>query len=168
MSISSSAAADTLFRKHNAWLNGWLRGQSRSVSAEDVASEVFLRLLRLHNVTELYEPRAMMATIARRVIYETRKRAASWKSCEAELMALPESLSASPEEHAMAMDVLRAVDVMLSTLPPKARAAFLFYRIDGMKQEAIASEIGVSLPTVERYLAQAMRRAVALRTCDKP
>ena len=126
MSISSSAAVDTLFRQHNAWLNGWLRGQSRSVSAEDVASEVFLRLLRLHNVNELYEPRAMMATIARRVIYETRKRAASWKSCEAELMALPESLSASPEEHAMVMDVLRAIDDMLSTSTAEGACGFPF------------------------------------------
>ena len=54
------------------------------------------------------------------------------------------------------------VERMLETMEPKARAAFLYAKVDGMKQDVIAKKLGVSRATVERYIAQGLRRALAL------
>jgi RNA polymerase sigma-70 factor (ECF subfamily) len=47
---------------------------------------------------------------------------------------------------------------MLGTLSSKARAAFLYSRLDGMSHAEIAERLGVSVSRVRQYLAQAMRQ----------
>ncbi|MDR3462210.1 MAG: sigma-70 family RNA polymerase sigma factor [Beijerinckiaceae bacterium] len=154
---------EALFRQHNSWLKRWLRRKSRTISSEDVASEVFLRLLLLPGVANLREPRAMMATMASRVIYEIRRRNELWHAFEADLIAVPQALAPSPEEHAIVMEALRSIDKVLQSLSPKARAAFLYSRVDGMRQQEIATRLGTSVRTVERYLAEGMRVALSLQ-----
>jgi len=160
---NASVEVETLFRQHNSWLKGWLRRKSRTISSEDVASEVFLRLLQLPGVGDLREPRAMMATMASRVIYEIRRRNELWRAFEADLIAVPQVLAPSPEEHAIVLEALRSIDRILQSLPPKARAAFLYSRVDGMRQQEIATRLGTSVRTVERYLAEGMRVALSLQ-----
>jgi RNA polymerase sigma-70 factor (ECF subfamily) len=46
---------------------------------------------------------------------------------------------------------------MLGTLSSKARAAFLYSRLDGLTHSEIAGRLGVSVPRVRQYLAQAIR-----------
>ena len=163
MPVGNAAHLDRLYRQHHGWLNGWLRRRSRIISSsEDIASEVFLRLLTLPNLHEIREPRAMMTTIAQRVIYDLRRRNGLQQVCERELAARPQTLALSPEEQLLIKEALQAIDRMLETLTPKARAAFLYAKVDGMKQDLIAAKLGVSLATVERYIAQGLRRALAL------
>lgn len=161
-SVASTTQMESLFRQHNSWLNGWLRRQRRTIDgAEDVASEVFLRLLTMPNLGDLREPRAMMTTVARRVIYELRRRNDLLRAYEDALTAMPQSTVPSPEEQIIMMEALRAIDEMLSTLSTKARAAFLYSQIDGMKYADIAERLGVSVSMVRKYVAEGLRRAYA-------
>ena len=108
---------DRLFRMHSSWLTGWLNRQRWTVhSSEDLASDVFCALLAIPNLDAVSQPRAMMTTIARRLIYDARRRDDLRRSYESELMALPEALEISAEERLILIQALQAVEAMLSTL----------------------------------------------------
>lgn len=159
-SISQPDVVDSLFRTHNGWLTQWLRKQRWTVKApEDLASEVFLALLAMPHLDAVREPRAMMVTIARRLIYDARRRNQLQCAYEAELSALPESYDLSAEERLIMHQALEAIWGMLSTLSTKAQAAFLMSRIDGMAYAEIAAELNVSVSMVRKYVAQGLRAA---------
>ncbi|MET3415105.1 RNA polymerase sigma-70 factor (ECF subfamily) [Methylobacterium sp. 1030] len=128
------------------------------MSAEDIAAEVFLRLLAIDDLAAVREPRAMMVTIARRLSIELFRRNQLQKAYEAELAAQPTELSASPEHQAIVLEALREIGTILSTMSPRARAAFLMSQVDGMTYTAIAAEIGVSITMVRKYVAQGLLR----------
>lgn len=153
---------DRLFRMHSSWLTGWLNRQRWTVhSSEDLASDVFCALLAIPNLDAVSQPRAMMTTIARRLIYDARRRDDLRRSYESELMALPEALEISAEERLILIQALQAVEAMLSTLSYKARTAFLRSQIQGTPYAEIADELGVSVSMVRKYVAQGLRAAYA-------
>jgi RNA polymerase sigma-70 factor (ECF subfamily) len=47
---------------------------------------------------------------------------------------------------------------LLGKLSTKARAAFLYNRLDGLSHAEIADKLGVSVPRVRQYLAQGIRQ----------
>lgn len=150
---------ERIYREHNPWLIGWIRSYTKSFSnADDIASEVFLRLMSMEHLDSLREPRAMMVTIARRLSIEVFRRNQLQKAYEAELAAMPSGLAASPEHQLIIAEALGEISRILSTMPPKARAAFLMSHIDGMTYTDIAKEIGVSISMVRKYIAQCLLR----------
>ena len=56
-------------------------------------------------------------------------------------------------------DAIEEIDRALSGLPHRVKRSFLLNRLEGMTQQAIADQLGVSLSAVERDL----RREMALR-----
>ncbi|MCY1644732.1 sigma-70 family RNA polymerase sigma factor [Methylorubrum sp. SL192] len=165
--VEDRAALDGLFRKHNGWLMRWLGRQRWTVSsAEDLASDVFIALLTMPNLGAVREPRALMTTVARRLICDARRRDDVRRSYEAELAALPESLDISAEERLIVVQALQAIDAMLSTLSDKARRAFLLSQVEGAPYADIAAELGVSVSMVRKYVAQGLR-ATYLATANQ-
>ncbi|WP_031762385.1 sigma factor-like helix-turn-helix DNA-binding protein, partial [Pseudomonas aeruginosa] len=51
---------------------------------------------------------------------------------------------------------------LLGSLPDRVRQAFLLAQIEGLKYEAIAERLGVSLGSVKRYMQQAFRQCLEL------
>ena len=62
------------------------------------------------------------------------------------------------EEQLQVLQALREVNLMLGALSANARAAFFYNRLDGLTHAEIASRLGVSVPRVRQYLAQALRQ----------
>lgn len=164
VSVRNAPVLDGLFREHSPWLSGWLGRQCWTVvSPEDLASDVFLALLQVPDLAAVRQPRAMMTTIARRLIYDARRRDDLRRSYEAELALLPEALDLSPEERLILVQALQAIDAMLARLSPKARRAFLMSQIDGMAYADIAAALKVSVSMVRKYVAQGLRAACEAR-----
>ncbi|MBB5756482.1 RNA polymerase sigma-70 factor (ECF subfamily) [Methylorubrum rhodinum] len=158
MGADDHAVLDGMFRKHNGWLTRWLGVQRWTVSsAEDLASDVFVALMTMPNLGAIREPRAMMTTVARRLICDARRRDDLRRSYEAELAALPEALEISAEERLVVVQALQAIDAMLATLSDKARRAFLLSQVEGAAYADIAAELGVSVSMVRKYVAQGLR-----------
>jgi len=61
------------------------------------------------------------------------------------------------------IEALVRIDAMLDGLSAKARSAFLLSRLDGLSYREIAKQLGVSLSSVEKYMASAIRHCLALR-----
>jgi RNA polymerase sigma-70 factor (ECF subfamily) len=151
---------DRAFRDHYGWLTSWLRRKRWIVHCpEDIASDVFLAMLSMPHVSAIREPRAMMRTIAQRLIYDARRRNDLQRAYEAELAAMPEALDVSAEERLIIIQALQAVEAVLQTLSAKARIAFVRSQIDGQPYAVVAVELGVSVSMVRKYVAQGLRAA---------
>lgn len=149
----------TLYADHHGWLQAWLRKKlGNAFDAADLAQDTYVRLLgrEAQDVQALREPRAMLVTIAKGLAANLYRRRCVEQAYLDTLALLPEPLAASPEHCAIVLEALVEVDRLLGQLPLPVRQAFLLSQIDGMKQAEIAAELGVSLPTVRRYIARAV------------
>lgn len=146
-----------IFQSDYRWLAERLRFRlGCRFNAEDVASESFLQLSTLPGLGDVREPRAMLTTIANRVMYEGARRKALERAYLEALAAAPENVHPSPEDHHVLLQSLVLIDKALDGLPSKARRAFLHSQLDGMTYAEIAQEIGVSSSMVRQYMAKAL------------
>ncbi|WP_342245428.1 RNA polymerase sigma factor [Pseudomonas sp. OTU5201] len=148
-----------LYRDHRDWLFSWLRKTVQCPQrAEDVSQDTFLRLLARADLQPPREPRALLVTIARGLLVDQFRRHDLERAYLEELAHAPQDLHPSPEEQALILESLREIDRLLGQLSSKARAAFLYNRLDGLGHAEIAERLGVSPSRVRQYLAQGMRQ----------
>ncbi len=117
-----------------------------------------MRLLGRETVTVPREPRAFLVAIAKGLLFDHFRRAALEQAYLNELLLIPEAEHPSVEEQQMILEDLKAIDRLLGKLSSKARAAFLYNRLDGLGHAEIAERLGVSVPRVRQYLAQGIRQ----------
>lgn len=156
---------ETLYGEHHGWLLGWLRRRlGHAGDAADLAQDTFVRVLgRPRDVDGLREPRAWLTTIAQGLVVDHVRRRALERACLEAIAALPEPQAPSPENRLLLVEALLRIDAMLDGLAPKARSAFLLSRLDGLGYAEIAQRLDVSLSSVEKYMASAIRHCLALR-----
>lgn len=153
-----------LYQDHHGWLKTWLRYKlGNAFDAADLAQDVFMRLLARQEPVAAREPKAFLSTIARRLVIEHWRRRELEQAWLETLAALPEAEAPSPESRALFLEALLEIDAVLDELKPAVRSAFLLAQLDGLTCPQIARELGVSLATVERYLARALRACYAVR-----
>lgn len=133
----------------------------------DVIQEVFLRLIRVPNHDTILAPEAYLFTVAHHVAMQMSLRdAARPVSMElgdvlGELQAMPD---ADPAHQVGAQECVEVLQRALDQLPPKARAAFLLHRRDGLSVDEIAERLSISRPMTKKYLVKALvqfRKALA-------
>ena len=67
----------------------------------------------------------------------------------------------SGEDSRVMRDAIEEIDRALSGLPHRVKRSFLLNRLEGMTQQAIADQLGVSLSAVERDLRRAFAHCVS-------
>ncbi|WP_144632312.1 sigma-70 family RNA polymerase sigma factor [Bordetella genomosp. 13] len=150
--------AESLYREHHAWLAGWLRYRmGGEEAAADLAQDTFLRVLLAQGTPVLAQPRAYLATIARRLLANHHRHVAIERAYLDALAALPPAFAPSPEARKEILETLCAIDRALDTLPAKVREAFLLAQLEGMKYEDIARRLGVTPRTVGNYMERAVQ-----------
>lgn len=163
--LVSTPSVETLYGDHHAWLQGWLRRKlGNACDAADLAQDTFMRVLgRPRELAELREPRAWLTTIAHGLAVDHVRRKTLERACLDAIAHLPEPQAPSPEAQLMLVEALVRIDAMLDGLSPKARSAFLLSRLEGLGYNEIAQQLGVSLSSVEKYMATAIRHCLSLR-----
>src|SRR5262249_49362370 len=132
----------------------------------DIAQEVYLRLLRLEGAELVRQPQAYVYAIASHVVSQFRMRAQAAPvvfDSEAIERLSHHSSEDSPDELAERLDAERRVTRLLSQLPEMHRAVLVLRKRDGLSQAEIASELGLSIHTVKKYLHEAQVRVRAMR-----
>ncbi|WP_210641562.1 RNA polymerase sigma factor [Pseudomonas sp. Tri1] len=148
-----------LYRDHRGWLLAWLRRNVACAQrAEDLSQDTFVRLLGREELKAPREPRAFLVAIAKGLLFDYFRRAALEQAYLSELMLIPEAEQPSVEEQQIILEDLKHIDRLLGQLSSKARAAFLYNRLDGLGHAEIAERLGVSVPRVRQYLAQGIRQ----------
>lgn len=158
------SCVQTLYHQHHGWLYTWLRSRlGNSADAADLAQDTFVRVLQKPVPTQVLAPRPFLRTIARGLVIDHWRREELRKAWLETLVALPPGEAPSAEARELALELLDQVARMLDGLKAKARQAFLLAQCEGWAHADIARHLGVSVRTVERYLAEALFRCYQLR-----
>jgi len=154
------ANLERLFRDNYGWLVGRLRRLTSSVhAAEDAASETFVRLVH-RTPDDLHEPRALLTTIAKRVLQDGWRRRELERAYLEGLAAMPEPVYPSAEECALVLEALQAIDNALGALPDKVRLAFIYSQLEDKPLTEVAKLLGVSPTSAHNYVMRAMLAVV--------
>ncbi len=157
--ISHPELLSQIFRSDYSWLTDRLRHRlGCRYSAEDVASETFLQLASSAPLDTVRDSRAILTTIANRVVYRGWRRRVLEKAYQDALASAPEQVQPSAEETYLLLESIIAIDVALQGLSEKARRAFLMSQIDGMTYAQIGGELGVSSSMVRQYMSKALMK----------
>lgn len=150
--------ASDWFLQHYVWLTSRMRRQiGCRFAAEDIASEAFLQLLRKPDWQDTRAPRALLTTIAQRLLYEIWRRRDLEQGYLAWVATQPQTAVPSPEERVLILEALVTIDRVLDGLSAKARTAFLYSQLDGLTYPEIAARLEVSVRMVQKYMAEALR-----------
>lgn len=155
--MSAAHPVAELYTDHHTWLHGWLRRRlGCSHRAADLAHDTFLRLLNREETAGIQEPRAFLSTVAQGLVANHFRRQKIEQAWLDTLAQLPEAQAPSPETRALLLETLIDIDRRLDALGAPVRRAFLLSQLDGLSQAEIAARLGVSVPTVKRYVARAL------------
>ena len=148
------------FSDHHRWLLQHIQRRLRNhADAEDTAADTFCQMLVARvDPDSIEQPRAFLATIARRQIFDRHRRRKLELAYLERLSALPELLAPSPEEQLQLIEALVAIDRALDGLPLVVKATFLYSQLDGLTYVEIARRLDLSERTVSRYMKQALRQ----------
>jgi len=161
-SSNNPAVIEQLYREHSSWLRSWLYARlSNTADAADLAQDTFVRVLQKRRLERLAQPRAYLRTVAKGLVIDLWRHRDIERAWLETLAELPCEHVPSPQTGLLVIEALVTIDRLLDTLRPVVRQAFLLAQLDGLKCPAIARELGVSVPSVERYIAQALRQCYA-------
>jgi RNA polymerase sigma factor (sigma-70 family) len=139
-------------RRWNAGLERFLKRRvAVPVDAQDLAQEVYLRLLRAQQLDLVVEPQAYLYRVARNVAAEWRVRASQSKPHSADELdelveaTSPEALVSEELEHAR-------LDEALRTMAAPVRAVLYLKLTNAMSHEEIARQLGITTRMVRRLL----------------
>ncbi|BAU72291.1 sigma-70 family RNA polymerase sigma factor [Metapseudomonas furukawaii] len=162
--MPSPLSIQTLYSEHHGWLRSWLRSRlGNAADAADLAQDTFLRLLGKGELPDLRTPRAFLRTVARGLVIDHWRREEVERAYREALAHLPEAVAPSPEERELILELLERVARLLDRLKPRARMAFLLAQCEGLTQKEVAERMGISLRSVERYIADALYQCYLLR-----
>lgn len=155
----------TLYCDHHHWLVNWLRRRLRNAeNADDMAQDTFLYVLgKPEQVAQLREPRAWLSSIAKGLMIDRYRRQQVEQAYLQALAHVPEQDMPSPEERLILLETLTRIDALLDGLKPNVRTAFLLSRLEGLGYQAIAERLEVSVSSVEKYMATAIRHCFLAR-----
>ncbi|MQU43702.1 sigma-70 family RNA polymerase sigma factor [Pseudomonas helleri] len=161
---SHSEYVGGLFRSHYQWLCTRLRRHlDSSAHAEDIAADTFVQLLTSPGVAPIRQPRALLTTIAQRLMYQLWRRR-DLERAYLDALQLDDVYEApSPEDLAQMIEALQCIDQLLDGLPAKVKATFLLSQVNGLTYPEIAAELGISQRSVSDYMTKAVNRC--LRAC---
>lgn len=154
-----------LYTEHNGWLKSWLyRRLGCSAQAADLAQDTFMRILQAQRKTTealaLERPRAYLATVGRRLVYDHFRRQSLEQAYLETLALIPEAFALSPQEQWQMRETLMEVDALLDTLKPVVRTVFLLAQLEGLNYAQIARQLGIGERTVKRHMAQAFEACI--------
>jgi RNA polymerase sigma factor (sigma-70 family) len=142
--------------RHGADLLRFINRRVRvRADAKDLAQEVYLRLLRLHDRSLIRDPQAYVFRIAANLVHEFALKHPP--VTEPASIDEPATDAAAPEQAADSRVHARRIKRALDELSPKCRTVFILHRRDDMTYEEIARQVGISMSMVKKYLGIALK-----------
>jgi RNA polymerase sigma factor (sigma-70 family) len=141
-------------RSWNAGLTRYLRRRvPEQIDPQDLAQEVYLRLLRVDQLELIEEPQAYLYRVASNVAAEWRMRACFSKPHSTD--ELDELVSATGPEALLDADALsKQLDTALSSMNAMVRAVVYLKIRESMSHEEIAQHLSITPRMVRRMLAK--------------
>lgn len=134
-----------------------LRRLREPQDVDDLAQEVYLRLLRLDENKDVEKPLAFLYGVAAHVLSDFRSTARHGEYVP--LDTVDEcSLAGTIPDETERLNLQQQLEYALSQLPPTHAAVLLAHKRDGLSYEEVAARLNLSIHTVEKYITQAKAR----------
>ena len=130
-----------------------LRVDSRA-ETEDLAQEIYLRLLRIERTDLIRNPEALLFRMASNAVYEWRLLARNRLPHGPSELEELESNDAEPAVQVWRAELTRALQAALARLSPKCRAAVVLHRREQLTYAEVGMTLGISTAMVKKYLSQ--------------
>lgn len=121
---------------------------------EDLAQEIYLRLLRIERRDLIRSPEALLFRVASNAVYEWRLLARNRLPHSAEEIDRLEAGEGEPSSDIWRAELARALTIALGRLSPKCRAAVVLHRREQMTYAEVGARLGISVAMVKKYLSQ--------------
>jgi len=160
----ATAFAGSAFERYARDLHHYLlRRLRRPQDVDDLAQEVYLRLLRLGDGRSVRKPLAYVYGIAAHVLADFRMKATHEQEHVIFDDEAVEAWSERPahfssDELADRLNLNQQIERALAQLPPTQAAVLLAHKRDGLSYEDVARKLKLSVHTVEKYVTQAKAR----------
>jgi RNA polymerase sigma factor (sigma-70 family) len=156
---SERTAIEAISLRFRSALVGYFQRRTRDAAeAEDLAQEVFLRILRRGNVAGLHDVRAYLFEIAASVLVDRLRRGIVRHRWDHEVLDPQAQVGEdfSSERILMGQQSLDRVAVALLELPERTRTIFMLHRLDGVRSADVAIRLGISISAVEKHMVRAV------------
>jgi RNA polymerase sigma factor (sigma-70 family) len=129
-----------------------------AVEAEDLAQEVFVRILKRGDVAKIQDARAYLFEIAASVFIDRGRRnhvrhLGQHSSFDADIHGSEDFAS---ERIYLAREALERASAALRQMPERTRTVFVLRRLEGMRYGDIARRLGISVSAVEKQMVSAV------------
>ena len=154
----ANAVLANLYRAHAGELRSFARRRIGREEAEDIVQDAYLQLLQRGGAAALDHPRPYLFRIAANLTVDFARKLKD-RARYAEEHAGGDGLCDAlpgPEQAAGDAAELRRIEARLAELPRLCREAFLLSRLEELSYAEIAAKLGVSVRTVDRYMAKAL------------
>jgi RNA polymerase sigma factor (sigma-70 family) len=150
----------TEVQPHRSALRSWLLARFPTLpDVDDLVQESLTRLLRVRDNGPIHSARALLFTTARNLALDAvrRQRVVRFESITDE--TLPSVLADNNDfvETISKQQELELLTKAIQSLPDRCRQIFTLRTAYGLTQSQIADQLGISLSTVEKQMAQGIR-----------
>lgn len=159
--VADSGASFARYRRE---LHRYLMRRLRTPQdVDDLAQEVYMRLLRLDDDKIVRKPLAYLYGIAAHVVADFRiesehEREHVTIDSDAAERGADQPAEVRLDDLADRLNLQQQIDRALAQLPPTHAAVLVLHKRDGLSYEEVARELGLSVHTVEKYVTQAKAR----------
>lgn len=151
---------EAIYRAHRqALLRFFERRTGNPAEAEDLAQEVYIRLVGRDPSASMRNPEAFLFTIASNLLRDRARAARVRASVLVDLGDATEHVpqaAPGPERETASRERLARAKQALLALPPATRAIFVLHRFEGFSYRAIAEAKRITIAEVRKHLALAM------------
>jgi len=132
----------------------------RPQDIDDIAQETFIRAIRAETRNDIEFPKAYIYRIARNLSYEFLSKKHVKLTQYIEDCALGElSMPTADVENTIAVNErMTKVKEAIADLPPQCQRVFIMHKVYGFKYREIASQLGISMSTVEKHIISGLRK----------
>lgn len=150
-----------LEKAHSVELRRFLSARLRNAAdLPDLVQEIYLRVLRLKNHEAIRNPQAYLYTIASHVLHQYALRRAVTPETMDPLDVVDALHCGAADDPAEEADIEQRVESLgraLEQHSPRAYAAFVMYRCEGLTLQEIGERLGVSNVMARKYLMRAIK-----------
>jgi RNA polymerase sigma-19 factor, ECF subfamily len=144
------------FRSYDKQLHRYLaRRLTKRQDAEDLAQEVYLRLLRVDAAKRVQKPVAYIYGIASHVVADFRSESKQGHERLEEADDEPDDRASAPDDLADRLNLQQQLERAFARLPQTHALVLIAHKHRGLSYEEVAAELGLSIHTVEKYVTQA-------------
>lgn len=155
----TDASLDALAREYTPALKRYFRKRApQPVDVEDLIQEVFTRLARRSDQSDIERPEAYLLRSAANVWRDfLRKRQTHASGAHDEYLDDQHAHEDRCPDHLLqGQQAVERVIAALNELPERSREVFVLRRVEGLRQRQVAALLGISESSVEKHMMKAI------------